>query len=957
MCSHPSDPEQIDPEIPDRRPPLRQPRAVHYVVAVIATTLAGLLTHLLYPLALTDSDPFALFPIAVMIAAWYGGFRPGMLATGLGATWAVAILLAPWGQPFAPGGVVQLLMFLTTGGVISLLTELMHTAHGQADASVHRAEQAFQESQETVNRLARTESALKASEARLRRLIDANIIGIHIGNYDGQVLDANDAYLNMVGYTHADLRAGRINWMAMTAPEYRNISEQAIATLRSDAVCPLFEKEYIRPDGQRISIMLGAAAIHQQNQFICYALDVTRQKRVERELERARQAAESASQAKSDFLANISHELRTPMNAILGMTQLALDEEISPAVHDYLETTKSSADILLGLLNDILDFSKLEAGKFAIDLRPFSLRAMLDETMKALAVRADERKLELTCDVAGDIPEHLVGDPLRLRQIITNLVGNAIKFTPTGEVALHVSLLATTTAGVRLQFVIADTGIGISAEDQERIFAPFTQADTSTTRQFGGTGLGLAISRELIALMGGDLWVESQPGEGSRFYFTSRLTVQTNQRGDWPSQKIVQQLQGMPVLIVDDNGTNRRILEKTLASWAMQPTVAASAEQALSLLQQRSDGEQPFSLAIIDAVMPGTDGFELVEQIQSEPQQVRAAILMLSSADRQTFAPRCEELGVSAFLIKPVSQSDLLEAILETLGLQSPVETPEPARRPARRPGRPLRILLVEDTPANQKVVKIVLARRGHVVDIAFDGQQAVELQQQQNYDLILMDVQMPVMDGFKATTLIRAREKQTDLRVPIVAMTAHAMKGDRERCLAAGMDAYVSKPLNMPRLIEVVESLGGRSELADEGATGLVAEADCRPQSASDGTAFNYSRALQRLGNCQELFQDMVTFFYEGYPTLLESAHNAWQAGDARGVERAAHTLKGLVAGFSSDQVLAAARRVEELASQKDLPEAGDALQHLDHELQQLAEAVETYYHGSSDVPAGWRP
>lgn len=519
----------------------------------------------------------------------------------------------------------------------------------------------------------------------------------------------------------------------------------------------------------------------------------------------ARLAAEKANKAKSEFLANISHELRTPMNAVIGMTELALEESLSPIVRDYLETSAGAAKNLLELLNEILDFSRIEAGKFSLNSVPFRLRETLDECIKTMAVRAHHKGLDLSCEVAADVPDAMEGDPQRLRQVLLNLIGNAIKFTQQGQVLLRVSEQSRGADQATLLFAVVDTGIGISQEDQGPIFAPFAQADTSTTREYGGSGLGLAISSDLIRMMGGRLWVESTLGRGSTFSFTAQLRLGTQAATDegWGLAAFKDQ----PILVVDDNATSRRILESALQSWSMRPHLAASGEEALRRLRAAATAGRPYAAIILDACLPDDRGVELVQQIVAEV-PATTAILMSTAADRPASAGCFAPGRVASYLVKPISRPALLEALRESLPGDLSARASRPASSaPDARPTRQLRVLLADDTRANQKLIAAILEKRGHIVHSVFNGLEALDMLDRQEFDAVLMDVQMPIMDGFQATAAIRALSKSSRAQLPIIAMTAHSMPGDRERCLAAGMDAYLSKPINRQKLLEMIEN------------------------------------------------------------------------------------------------------------------------------------------------------
>ena len=769
------------------------------------------------------------------------------------------------------------------------------------------------------------------------RLFAVSLDMMCVAGIDGHFKRINPAFEKSLGHRPHELLEQSV--LDFVHPEDLRAVERALERLRHGVDMVGFESRYRCRDGSyRWLAWTCPAPGYRETLLYAVVRDTTVRKQAELELNKAKAAAEAANQAKSDFLANMSHEIRTPLNAIIGMTELVLNDRMPRTQQmEYVRMVLESGEALLDVINDVLDFSKVEAGKLELESEPFRLRDCLGDTLRSLAMRTQHVELEIASDIQPDVPDVLIGDAGRLRQVVVNLIGNALKFTQRGEIILAVRMLSQTDHHVELEFAVRDTGIGIPKGKLESIFEAFEQVDTTLTREFGGTGLGLAICRKLTELMGGRIWVESQVGQGSVFYFTGRFpyTIGLDDLQD----TIPVELQGVSVLVVDDHTTSRRILTDMLQSWEMLPTAVGRAREALSRLQHAKCTGANYELLLADITMPDLDGFTLVEQLREDPHWRDLPVILLSSTHVANEVEQCERLQVAAPVAKPVKQSDLLDAITRAIGAlrsranglaAAPLETSTLPR---------LRILLAEDSLLNQKLA-LGLLGKDHDVTLVADGQAAVEQVAGAEFDVVLMDIQMPIMDGLEATRAIRARERITKGHVPIVAMTAHAMKGDRERCLAAGMDHYISKPIRAARLFEMLTAAyrSAANPLVDEP---VVAAA------GGNGQVVDWCEALHSVNGNRQLLREIVEAFLDESPRLLATIRGAIEKQDAKTLQRAAHTLKGATRYFGAAHASEMALQLETMGKKGELTHAQNALIDMEREMARLTPVLINYMRG----------
>ncbi len=798
-----------------------------------------------------------------------------------------------------------------------------------------RVQERTSELQREIAERRQAEKALEERTAFLDSLIKNTPIGIVVIDPNDAVQFCNPAFEKLFRYRQKDISGRRLYELISASAEDPQVQSHRHRLARGQITHIVTQRK--RSDGSLVDVEAYSVPLMAEGKLTGAVLlyqDITERKRAEEALTRAKEAAEAANRAKSEFLANMSHEIRTPMNGIIGMTELALDTKLSSEQREYLTMVKSSADSLLVLINDILDFSKIEAGKMELEEVEFPFEQTVGETAKVLAMRAHQKGLEMAWRVAPGIPERLRGDAHRLRQVIVNLAGNAVKFTERGEIAIEVEKESEDESGMVLHFRVRDTGIGVAKEKQAMIFEAFTQADSSASRKYGGTGLGLAITTRLVSLMGGRIWLESEVGKGSTFHFTARFE-HADPKTARSTEKAGEILRDVSVLVVDDNQTNRIGLSENLCRWGMRPEAVDSGQAALESLEQAQTENRRYQLMITDMQMPEMSGLELAARVRQNAACRDIPVILLSSSAHPQETARARELGIAAYLTKPVQPAELRGAIVKALGPSDEARegmVPDEKEPDEGRPG--MRVLLAEDNVVNRKLAVALLEKRGHTVMVAENGQEALAILERESADVVLMDLQMPVMDGFEAIRAIRAKEQCDGGHLPIVALTAHAMQGDRERCLEAGADDYVAKPVKTAELFAAIErATKGRDALQP-------------PQEAASRTPdepLDWAAALERVDGDRELLEELVRLFIETSPTSIEEMRRALEIRDAKQLDRLAHTIKGSSASLGANRVSQAARLLEMRARSGAIENAGELIDALQVELDRILPELES--------------
>ena len=840
--------------------------------------------------------------VLVLFSGLVAGATVSLLADSPSFRLFLATLLVPLALGFWLNGETQ--EHIVAASLIAVYAASMLGFHGRSHA-------ALREHYRTARRLVLSEHEAQRERRLLDTLITDAPSAIAVIRNDRRVLRINESFERLFGYTIADFAPRTLGDLLVRPGREAEVADLFERLWRGETV--VAELLLRRRDGSDVSVRFAAAQVDVAEEVLAFVIldDISVQVAAREALAAARDAAEQATAAKSAFLANMSHEIRTPMNGVLGMVELLRDTELTPDQRRSVELIGSSGHALLAILNDILDLSKIEAGQLDIDEAEFELPRLIDAATRLLMARAHERGLELVCDVPPEVPHRVQGDPTRLRQVLANLVGNAIKFTHEGEVVMSATVVEGSAREARIRFAVKDTGIGIRPEQQAAIFEPFRQADVSTSRRYGGTGLGLSISRRLVEMMGGRLEVASEAGKGSEFSFELSFPVVAQGETAPPART---DLRDLRVLLVDDHDLNRRILKEMFAWAGSRVEAAASAADGLDRLRAAADAGSPFALLATDVHMPGMDGFQFVTEVRADPVIGRVAVMILSSGGRQGDSQRCRELGVGAFLMKPVSRADLIEAAEGVLG-GSRVRASGLRHVPAAAGGqKALSILLAEDNPVNQEVAAALLRKRGHAVTVVDNGRAAVEAVRATPFDVVLMDLQMPQLDGFGATREIRRMAAGAAL--PIIAVTANALSGEREQCLSAGMDDYLAKPFKPPDLFAISEGWGNRSA-----APATVEQAP--PGTTTDPVDVAGLRAELRAAGVEEIADDLIRTFLEDAPGRMAALEEAARTGNRGGLERAAHAYTSAAGTIRAADLSAQLRDAELAAKSGDVARA----------------------------------
>ncbi|HEX8180227.1 MAG TPA: response regulator [Pyrinomonadaceae bacterium] len=912
------------------------PKAKHspflcYGLPVLAVMLATAV-KLLLGAAFKEDTPFLLFFGAVMLSANYGGLGPGLLAVALSVAVNDYLFFTPYTFVNTSAQASQLMLFTLEGALISLICARrrraetwLRTAQDELEARVARRtaelERVNASLLEEMNERRRIEQVQHESDNLLHAIIEGTTDAVYVKDLDGRYLMINRAGARLLGREVADVIGKKDS--ELFSPEAARLIIAADRRVIASGRTQTFEE--VGTAGGQTRTYLSTKGPYRDTQenvigLIGISRDIRDRKLIEEELAESRDAALEASRLKSEFLANMSHEIRTPMNGIVGMTGLLLNTKLTRQQREFATDIQTSADALLTILNDILDFSKIEAGKLKLEEVDFDLHALVESVAEFAGRQARAKGIEMASLIYGDVPAHLRGDPGRLRQVLINLLSNAVKFTEAGEVVLRVTKSGEKDGHAVLRFTVTDTGIGIDEACQRRLFRPFTQADGSAARRYGGTGLGLAISKQIVEYMHGEMGVESTPRQGSTFWFTARLAKQPGAGAQAPGA--VQTLRGVRLLIVDDNETNRKILQYQTEAWGMSNESAASGAEALAMLRHSAAAGEPFDLAVLDMQMPGMDGLTLARMIKSDPDLAATRLVMISSTDDPDDVERLKEVGVVACLTKPVRQSQLFNHLLSAIAGEAVTQevqthgaaggSPAPDVRPPRyaAPRKGGRILVAEDHLVNQKVLLHQLSELGYEADAVANGWQVLDALHKNSYDLVLMDCQMPGLDGYETTAEIRRREGDMH-HTPVVAVTAHAFESDRQKCLATGMDDYIAKPVNPQTLKTIIERWLKPTTPAESPAP-PSADAAARLEAAIAPSVSALFRAARREGAPDPVRELLHLYLRETQP-MLDQLRADIARGDAGAIQRTAHGIKGTSAALGIERMAALSGELEQ--------------------------------------------